>query len=414
MKSKRVIAPQVVKGGNAVPLGNNFYYMSGLKHKDGGIDIGKNAKTGLEVEDEEVMHLTDKEVKVFSSVPFLKGESPAQKILNGENPTKVFNAQEVYKDNNGIEDDGTKKQNGDKMKMKKYAGGGKKKVTTQDDFDNPLNTNSFLTDYDNSSMTDDTNTTNNQVPKVSGFKNVLNTIKTVGKQASDSVGNYYNNNPGAFDDTIGIASNVIGGLVANKANNKMLDKLKYSDAPIARQSTKLKTTININPQLDKMRETLANYERDVDNNTASSRVSLARKQRARGASMLQNNELYGNKENLETELINKDRLNQQQTAEANLGDYNNWSQGKTAFNNAIAEKRSENTVGLVETLNSGVQDYITRNEKRDANRNNMLTIAASHPNVNPRILKDMGINSITDKMIEDWDKANARKGKKSK
>ena len=112
--------------------------------------------------------------------------------------------------------------------------------------------------------------------------------------------------------------------------------------------------------------------------------------------------------------MNKDRLNQQAVADANVGDYNRWSEGKAAFNNAITEKRSENTVGLMETLNSGIQDVITRGEKRSANRENMLTMAAGNPNVNPRILKDLGVKSITDKMVADWEKAHSKKGNKSK
>ena len=88
--NKQVKKPNVVRGGIAIPIGRNYYYMAGRKHKNGGIDVGKNPRTGLEVEDGEVMHISDKNVKVFSSVPFLNGKSPAQKVLGGENPNIVF------------------------------------------------------------------------------------------------------------------------------------------------------------------------------------------------------------------------------------------------------------------------------------------------------------------------------------
>ena len=109
--TKRIV-PNVVRGGVALPLRGktNYYYMRGRKHSDGGIDIGKNPRTGLEVEDGEVMHLTNNSVKVFSSVPFLNGKSPAQKVMGGENPTKVFKQQEEFKDKNNMNDDGTKKK----------------------------------------------------------------------------------------------------------------------------------------------------------------------------------------------------------------------------------------------------------------------------------------------------------------
>lgn len=103
--------PNIVRGGAAIPIGKkNFYYMQGRKHEQGGIDVGRNAKTGLEVEGKEVMKVSPKEVRVYSSVPFLQGNSPAELVMGGANPDAVFNAQEEFKDRNRINDDGTKYQ----------------------------------------------------------------------------------------------------------------------------------------------------------------------------------------------------------------------------------------------------------------------------------------------------------------
>lgn len=107
--------PNIVRGGNAIPLGNNFYYIKGRKHSAGGVDIGADPKIGLEVEGEEVMKVTPKEVRVYSSVPFLQGNSPAELVMGGANPDAVFNAQEEFKDRNRINDDGTKYENGGKI-----------------------------------------------------------------------------------------------------------------------------------------------------------------------------------------------------------------------------------------------------------------------------------------------------------
>lgn len=217
-----------------------------------------------------------------------------------------------------------------------------------------------------------------------------------------------------ISDAIGLTGNIVGGAISHTINKKMLDDLKYNSEPVIRTPTKLKTRININPQLDKMRETLANYERNIDNNTASSRVALARKQYARSANMLQTNELYANKENAETELINKDRLNQQATAFENIKDYNTWAEKKAAFDNAVLEKKAENDVSLINTINTGVQDIISRTEKRKSERQTRLAMMAANPNVNPRILKAMGIKGITDKDIEAYDKAYGKKKKSKK
>ena len=127
--------PNIVRGGAAIPIGKkNFYYMQGRKHEQGGIDIGKNAKTGLEVEGEEVMQVTPNEVRVYSSVPFLRGVSPAELVLNGANANKVFAAQEKYKDNNRINDDGTKY---------KYGGDNRQSTDSINKNTNTFNPNDF-------------------------------------------------------------------------------------------------------------------------------------------------------------------------------------------------------------------------------------------------------------------------------
>lgn len=127
--------PNIVRGGAAIPIGKkNFYYMQGRKHEQGGIDVGRNPKTGLEVEGEEVMQVTPNEVRVYSSVPFLRGVSPAELVLNGADANKVFAAQEKYKDNNRINDDGTKY---------KYGGDNRQSTDSINKNTNTFNPNDF-------------------------------------------------------------------------------------------------------------------------------------------------------------------------------------------------------------------------------------------------------------------------------
>lgn len=127
--------PNIVRGGAAIPIGKkNFYYMQGRKHEQGGIDVGRNPKTGLEVEGEEVMQVTPNEVRVYSSVPFLRGISPAELVLNGVDANKVFAAQEKYKDNNRINDDGTKY---------KYGGDNRQSTDSINKNTNTFNPNDF-------------------------------------------------------------------------------------------------------------------------------------------------------------------------------------------------------------------------------------------------------------------------------
>ena len=749
--------PNVVRGGIAIPLGRNYYYMAGRKHKNGGIDIGENPRTGLEVEDGEVMHVSKDEIKVFSSVPFLNGKSPAQKVLGGENPNTVFKQQEQFKDRNNINDDGTKKNTRTKAKMgtidwdkvdeyadtaektlgaanlglsaatlaapnpytaagaygtglagivtdlyqgvrsgikgdwtgvgknvvdiglslagmralkaakkwddlnkvkqaagapreyvtrtigrrpktirkikmtkeadaaekaytfgyisipagtalnfaeptkpnnknntknkkamgglsrskdygskskpypsvksgdfagghrsypiptkidaidalrlaglhgrsdvrakvyakypdlrKKSKSGGLYSVTvngetklkmfpstgnlslirrkaalgtvSDDDNDdwtytpipeykrlydkfnvktlnkkfdkdyfnliNQLKANENLTvadiynggentedaklreilganstykdifdtdkenklyDYytttypdinviesrsqNNKTATNNTlkevvvtpkndeyetdmSITNNKPFESTTLKEVVVTPEDVKDNTENRIAKNEKRNrlinsylSGYHGDAINLLSNIGGNIATTLINRRALNKMQAPPQPMSQTAAKLKTRININPQLDKMRETLAAYERDVDNNTASSRVALARKQRARFANMLQTNELYSTKENAETELINKDRLNQQEVANNNVKAYNAWQDKVNAFNNAIADKKAENLVGLAQGITSGITSTIGNVQQRIRDDKSILANALSHPNL---------------------------------
>ena len=723
MNNKK-LRPNIVRGGVAIPIPNkkNYYYMKGRKHENGGIDIGKNPRTGLEVEDGEVMHISPTEVKVFSSVPFLNGESPAEKVIKGNNPNKVFKEQENYKDRNNINDDGTKNNQNRKNKSRygtkknsfekireiqglmnnvstlenpiispeytpnydntevgklinysenpdsigfdkstrrwyapkgkgldkdnfgmgvdKYTGGdisdkikkdskGREYITEEDERDlrfkriksanqsakrridfirKYYNNEGNITETKEALLTnliynrgsgrtareyfnpedkkyvplqkailrgtdDEVREEINKIYKEAGLANRdslinnfyekrskkrmggLNRSKDYGSKSkpypkvknSDFAGknrsypiptkadaidalrlaglhgrsdirskvysrypelrkkakaggiysvtvngkttlhmnpstgdwakikfdnrnkaktgtkiNYRNqpnlvkikspiengevpfelpkittetinnnlskipsintvtndNDKNNFIDVntkdiltngIGVASNIIGGLISYNANKDMLNKLKYTTPPINRRAVKLKTNVNINPQLDAIREQTRQIEEQIDNNTASSRVALSRKQRVRNNAIRNINQLYSEKENIENNLINKDRLKQQTVTNKNIDEYNKWAENKTNFENLVREKKSENEISLINNINSGIQNTISNIQQRETFDNNVRAIAAGNPNVNPRILKALGIRGITDKMIEDWDKAYGKK-----
>lgn len=732
MSNKR-LRPNIVRGGVAIPIPNkkNYYYMKGRKHEQGGIDIGKNPRTGLEVEDGEVMHISPTEVKVFSSVPFLNGESPAEKVMKGNNPNKVFNAQERYKDVNNINDDGTKNNRNRKNKSRygakkndfekireiqslannvstlenpiispdytpyydttevgklinysenpdsigfdkvtrrwyapkgkgldednfgmgvdRYTGGnindkikkdskGREYITEEDERDlrfkriKSANQSAkrridfirkYYNDEGNVTETKEALVTNliynrgsgktarvyfnpedekyvpmqrailrgtddevreeiNKIYREAGLANrdslvndfykrrnkkrmgglsrskdygskskpypnvdkkdfagknrsypiptksdAVDTLRLAGLHGRDDIKTkVYNKYPelrkraknggvytvtsngktslrmipstgerikfknggiediektvtlipeiyslglkdelsnkinqpivnyhtpveeikydildtkGRFNpitgvdlntkrdydnrnnimkkrgynslisDGIDIASNIVGSIIGYNANKKALKKMKYNKAPVNLIPSKLKTSININPQLDTIRDQQQAYERQIDANTASSRVALGRKQLGRLNTIKLLNNIYANKENTETELINKDRLNQQAVANQNITNYNTWKEKKNAFENAIIEKQSENTIGLINSINAGVQNAIGNFEKRLAAENNIRAIAAANPNVNPIILKALGVRGITNDMIESWLRAYGNK-----
>ena len=461
---RKVIKPNVVSGGVAIPLGDNMYLMRGRKHKNGGIDIGNDPKTGIEVEDGEVMQMTNKGAKIFSAMPLLRGSSPANEVLSGANPNDVFRRQEAYKDRNGINDDGSKKKAiggiayrnafrtafGDNYPYGIYNTGldnyfpetdsrmtrnlyrarlrdaGVKtvpdKINPYEDRGVPfVNKNAIKYNNDFIGPIEPNSTKLIQYLQPEEAKAIRYTInKDTNSTSSNKFSNFFKNKDN-LSDTIGIGSNILGSTLSYFANKRMLNNMKAPikpkiSAPVSYQATKLKTDVNINPQLDTLRNSSAIYNNSVDNNTASSRVALARKQANRLNINNQINALYGNKENQETELINRDRLQQQQTANQNIAQYNDYLTRKAAidneynnqlinFNNTINEKKGENLVSLFNNSNAAIQDILNRREQRNNERNTIAAYLASNPNVNPRLFTRLGVDGVfTDEMLEAYDK----------
>lgn len=601
--------PNVVDGGIAHPLGNNFFYMNGRKHSQGGIDIGPSDKTGIEVEDGEIVETNGDELKVYSAQPIINGISPAKLVMGGANPNKVFKAQEDFKDRNKINDDGTikamgglsrDKDYGSKKKpypsvaKKDFAGGhrsypiptkadaidalrlaglhgrndvkakvynkypelrkkgsngliisisgnvkngllhspsstggrhdklrdGGKRInrhgrTWEYDEDNgyyipitdrtitrtspyPIDrsargetvsgseytfrngrwhknkSNTFNDNPTKNSKVDNGNrrpqyyaerelplfndgpaitsglvkagwshgnnknitVDNTNIPNLPTTKSKGNTPRRGRNKSSQSVqssstktpptATYNRNLPtieasipttlpvstsvpvkqssqsdgkgqGKFKnittaDWIGLGSNIAGGLGSYFASKRAINKMRGPGRPTLISANKLKTKYNINPQLDRIREDKFEAYRDIDSNTASSRVGLARKQRVRNAAGQAVNQLYGEKENIETNLINQDRRNQQSVRQFNAQQYNQYIDRKTAFDNGIREAKLTNVNNLFTGINAGIQDMISRYENRKALNNTISAMRASAPNVDDRIMRDAGVD----------------------
>lgn len=508
--------PNVVAGGIAQPLGNNFFYMNGRKHSQGGIDIGPSDKTGIEVEDGEVVETNGNEVKVYSAQPIINGVSPAKLVMGGANPNKVFKAQEDFKDRNGINDDGTKAKYGKEKYVaksdntrvtpimesprnsgihpenKKYnvitserlhktsrnkgnpyqhfiftGDVGKQgldvvdiKDVNSEEFKHIFNTRQHTGKYSkgysrksrkfggkdmivsisgnvknglihspsstgglrdkfvvggkrinrhgrwskNNNVNTNTNKPNidngnrrpqyyaeRRLPLFEDGAGITSGLVREGTKYSDSKGQ------GKFKnlttaDWIGLGSNVAGSLASYFASRRAINKMRGPGQPTLISANKLKTKYNINPQLDKIREDKFEAYRDIDSNTASSRVSLARKQRVRNTAGQAANELYGNKENIETNLINQDRRNQQSVRQFNAQQYNQYIDRKTAFDNGIREAKVTNINNLFSGINAGIQDMISRYENRKALNNTIGAMRASAPNVDDRIMRDAGVD----------------------
>jgi hypothetical protein len=647
------IKPNVVRGGKATNIGGNLYYMNGRKHSQGGIDIGKNPKTGLEVEDGEIVETRPDSLRVFSAQPIINGNSPAKLVMGGANPDKVFQAQETFKDVNGINDDGSKKRMGGKVKIRrrtnteideelglvpnknrKAAGGfvtvngnvidklvgdvsfppptgGRKKAAlgtdkrdkdyvvmngqlyqvTNDEFGEtaylPVDErtpNSRLLDGRGAAARKSdrqvraaakrdakASVANSSIPKGNNFIEPFNPVQY--RATGNSAGSRSKNNSGSnrgftvrrgsydtrypdassyardaaaqrkqvtdaasrdakgartdfrnmlevpeftpgtysggnrntgtrstnsapqtrvtpieeapattaatktskpatssaprrrrgsskttktsatatptaapkfasldsmmqglptlsrntpttiptrtvdgastnagvpdtissprkrlalFDkldtnDIIGLGANLAGTIASGINTRKALNKMEAPPQPNPVIASNLKTDFNISPQLGEIEENARRMVTDINTNTSSSRTRLQRLQRTRNQAQNYKNSLRGQKENIETQLINQDRLNKQGVRATNVAAMNDWQNRSAAFRNSIREQKASSLNNVFSGINVGLQDMLSRIENR-RNYNNTLGIYdATHPNVDRRLFTSKGV-----------------------
>lgn len=647
------IKPNVVRGGKATNIGGNLYYMNGRKHSQGGIDIGKNPKTGLEVEDGEIVETRPDSLRVFSAQPIINGNSPAKLVMGGANPDKVFQAQETFKDVNGINDDGSKKRMGGKVKIRrrtnteideelglvpnknrKAAGGfvtvngnvidklvgdvpfppstgGRKKAAlgtdkrdkdyvamngqlyqvTNDEFGEtaylPVDErtpNSRLLDGRGAAARKSdrqvraaakrdakASVANSSIPKGNNFIEPFNPVQY--RATGNSAGSRSKNNSGSnrgftvrrgsydtrypdassyardaaaqrkqvtdaasrdakgartdfrnmlevpeftpgtysggnrntgtrstnsapqtrvtpieeapattaatktskpatssaprrrsrsskttktsatatptaapkfasldsmmqglptlsrntpttiptrtvdgastnagvpdtissprkrlalFDkldtnDIIGLGANLAGTIASGINTRKALNNMEALPQPNPVMASNLKTDFNISPQLGEIEENARRITNDINANTSSSRTRLQRLQRTRNQAQTSKNSLRGQKENIETQLINQDRLNKQGVRATNVAAMNDWQNRSAAFRNSIREQKASSLNNVFSGINAGLQDMLSRIENR-RNYNNTLGIYdATHPNVDRRLFTSKGV-----------------------
>ena len=192
-------------------------------------------------------------------------------------------------------------------------------------------------------------------------------------------GNYIRNNP----DLLGLGINLTGNLAASLINRSAIKGMRYAPAPIPISAQKLPTEVNIEPQVSSIKENVAGQERLIADNTADSRVALARRQKVRNQGAQQYQTLFGNKLNTELQLLTADRLNRQGVDAQNVGQYNQWRNGLYDFENRRREMLAENAVAGINNAAeaiAGERGYLARREARKQDARNRALIALTSPN----------------------------------
>lgn len=451
---RKGVAPLIAEGGTAIPIKKDSFLLKGRKHNTGGIIIGKG-KNSIEAEGDEVVQITPKQLKVFSAQPILNGNSPAELVQKGAEPSKVFNAQESFKDRNGLNDDGTKKKRNmrtitgkkklgglsrkkdygsDKkpypsVKSNDFAGGGRSyPIPTKADARDALRLAGLHGRSDVKAKV------YKKYPELKNKKAVLGTLgsltganrrllalnqnvpsagitagaKITNPSASSIKPMNVSANSGskgfnlfkgvdkgeAISAGIGAAGTLISGLL----NKGSIDKTSAPQVPTPQliAPAKLKTSININPQLSDVRESELSQNRLVEGNTASSVASVARQQRISNNALSQRSRLRGEKENLETQLQNQDAMNRQQVASANAQQvneanrFNAISAIQTA--NDKVQAAANNRTQMIEGVTSAVRDYQLGVDKRRSEENAIAAMMSANPEQMELFLKLMEKN----------------------
>lgn len=447
-------APLIAEGGTAIPIKKDSFLLKGRKHNTGGIIIGKG-KNSIEAEGDEVVQITPKQLKVFSAQPILNGNSPAELVQKGVEPSKVFNAQESFKDRNGLNDDGTKKKRNmrtitgkkklgglsrkkdygsDKkpypsVKSNDFAGGGRSyPIPTKADARDALRLAGLHGRSDVKAKV------YKKYPELKNKKAVLGILgsltganrrllalnqnvpsagitagaKIINPSASSIKPMNLSSNNGskgfnlfkgidkgeAISAGIGAAGTLISGLLNKGSINKTSAPQVPTPQLIA--PAKLKTSININPQLSDVRESELSQNRLVEGNTASSVASVARQQRISNNALSQRSRLRGEKENLETQLQNQDAMNRQQVASANAQQvnkanrFNAISAIQTA--NDKVQAAANNRTQMIEGITSAVRDYQLGVDKRRSEENAIAAMMSANPEQMELFLKLMEKN----------------------
>lgn len=342
----------ITEGGDAKRIGHQTFLLRGRKHRNGGIVLGKG-RNAIEAEGGEVVKIDKNTMKILSTVPMANGESPANRVLKGESPDKVFDSQEQFKDrtnlnNNSYERMGFNRKDNSRSNGNSYMENG--------------GTGNLHSSKSNS------NINTNKIIKEDKMKRSRSSL--LGRRKA-ALGDYLN----LAGDAFNIISPLLGGNRTKRAINRMVAPTQ----PTQLQATNLRTTYNIQPQLTDVYNAEQQSIAETNRNTASSVAAQARGTRLRQLGLNQRNQLRGQQQNIETQLINQNRLNRQQVTNQNIAATNDWRDRVSQFVNDQIVSKANIDNQIIENVSAGIRDLQLRGDKNRQERNALTAIMASNP-----------------------------------
>lgn len=404
--------PVITDGGDAVKVGNGTFLLRGSSHED----INKSGNTGIgisvgnkeiEAEGGEIAQIKKNQLRIFSSVPILNGISPVEAILSGANKDEVFAAQERFKRIAGLNDDGTF-NNSSPVKVMHY-GRPKHRVGGMYNFTRRrlFNTSPFGS-YDDppigfrpGSIFDPSQSVTMDDVVVTAPKKVVKaqpqpattptkTIDTTGNKSGMAI---------RTGDWIGLGADILGSIATGIINSKGANSIHLPERPGFLQAAKLKTTYNVAPQEEEVNRVRNRSFEDIDAGTASSVAALNRRNLLNTKTTDDINKLYAQKENVETELINKDALNQQEVAAKNLQIQSDWANKVADIQNAKDNAKTQAKVMSLQGLGRAVSNFVGQASQRYEDIQGMRYALAASENGTAYRMMNSGVDLDQDTVM---------------
>lgn len=404
--------PVITDGGDAVKVGNGTFLLRGSSHED----INESGNTGIgisvgnkeiEAEGGEIAQIKKNQLRIFSGAPILNGISPVEAILSGANKDEVFAAQERFKRIAGLNDDGTF-NNSSPVKVMHY-GRPKHRVGGMYNFTRRrlFNTSPFGS-YDDSpigfrpgSIFDPSQSVNMDDVVVTAPKKVVKaqpqpvttppqTIDTTGNKSGMAV---------RTGDWIGLGADILGSIATGIINSKGANNIHLPERPGFLQAAKLKTTYNVAPQEEEVNRVRNRSFEDIDAGTASSVAALNRRNLLNTKATDDINKLYAQKENVETELINKDALNQQEVAAQNLKIQSDWANKVADIQNAKDNAKTQAKVMSLQGLGRAVSNFVGQASQRYEDIQGMRYALAASENGTAYRMMNSGVDLDQDTIM---------------
>lgn len=404
--------PVITDGGDAIKVGNGTFLLRGSSHED----INESGNTGIgisvgnkeiEAEGGEIAQVKKNQLRIFSGAPILNGISPVEAILSGANKDEVFAAQERFKRIAGLNDDGTF-NNSSPVKVMHY-GRPKHRVGGMYNFTRRrlFNTSPFSS-YDDppigfrpGSIFDPSQSVNMDDVVVTAPKKVVKAQPqpvTTSPQTIDTTGNK-SGMAIRTGDWIGLGADILGSIATGIINSRGANSIHLPERPGFLQAAKLKTTYNVAPQEEEVNRVRNRSFEDIDAGTASSVAALNRRNLLNTKATDDINKLYAQKENVETELINKDALNQQEVAAQNLKIQSDWANKVADIQNAKDNAKTQAKVMTLQGLGRAVSNFVGQASQRYEDIQGMRYALAASENGTAYRMMNSGVDLDQDTIM---------------